>query len=184
MHMKKRALFIDRDGTIIVEPQDTYQIDSLDRLQFVPDAVAALGEIATRTGYELVMVTNQDGLGTASFPEEIFEPPHAKMIETLAEAGVQFSEVLIDRSFAHENLPTRKPGTGMLTRYMSGDYDLKHSFVIGDRVTDIQLAANLGAQGIFIGQSPCEGAVLVTREWSVIAKFLIDAFEGMPGVGS
>ena len=145
----KKAIFIDRDGTIIAEPADE-QVDSLEKLSFVPGAIGGLRAL-TGLGFELVMVTNQDGLGTPSFPEKDFLPPHEKMLQTLAGEGVAFDEILIDRSFPHENLPTRKPGTGMLGKYMDGSYDLGASFVIGDRETDLQLAAALGAKGILIG---------------------------------
>ncbi|WP_304516902.1 histidinol-phosphatase, partial [Cecembia rubra] len=126
----KKVLFIDRDGTIIVEPQTDFQIDSLEDLEFIPKVISNLRKIAEETDYELVMVTNQDGLGTASLPEEDFWPAHNKMILTLENEGVRFAAVHIDRSFDHENLPTRKPGTAMLTQYMNGNYDLANSFVI------------------------------------------------------
>ena len=145
----KKAIFIDRDGTIIAEPADE-QVDSLEKLSFVPGAIGGLRAL-TGLGFELVMVTNQDGLGTPSFPEKDFLPPHEKMLQTLAGEGVVFDDILIDRSFPHENLPTRKPGTGMLGKYLDGSYDLGASFVIGDRETDLQLAAALGAKGILIG---------------------------------
>lgn len=151
----KRALFIDRDGTIIREPEDE-QIDSLEKLEFVPGAISALAALA-KEGWELVMVSNQDGLGTPSFPEEDFWGPHKKMLTTLEGEGIMFSDQLIDRSFPSENLPTRKPGTGMLTAYMDGSYDLAGSFVIGDRETDRELAANLGAQGIRLGSEETPG---------------------------
>lgn len=151
----KRALFIDRDGTIIREPEDE-QIDSLEKLEFVPGAISALAALA-KEGWELVMVSNQDGLGTPSFPEEDFWGPHKKMLTTLEGEGIVFSDQLIDRSFPSENLPTRKPGTGMLTAYMDGSYDLAGSFVIGDRETDLELAANLGAQGIRLGSEETPG---------------------------
>jgi len=145
----KKALFIDRDGTIIREPKD-FQVDSFEKLRFMPGAITNLARIAADLDYELVMVTNQDGLGTASFPTERFQPVHDFMMSVLDDEGVHFSDVLIDRSFAHENLPSRKPNTGMLGSYLSGGYDLANSYVIGDRPTDVELAANLGAQAIFI----------------------------------
>lgn len=175
--MKKRVLFIDRDGTIIVEPKDTQQIDSLERLEFIPGAIGALSTISRHTDFELVLVTNQDGLGTPSFPEESFWPAHNKMLSTLLGEGVQFSDVLIDRSFAHENKPTRKPGTALLRRYFGDEYDLTRSFVIGDRATDIQLALNLGARAIHF--NPCTtdstqpSAALTTPLWSEIERFLV-----------
>ena len=145
----KKALFIDRDGTLIIEPADG-QIDSLEKLEFYPGVFYWLSRIVRETDFELVMVTNQDGLGTSSFPEETFWPAHQKMMKAFENEGVKFSDVFIDRSFSHENKPTRKPGTGMLTKYLNGNFDLKNSYVIGDRVTDVQLAKNLGASGILI----------------------------------
>src|SRR5687768_4822536 len=145
----KKVLFIDRDGTLILEPPDE-QIDSLEKLEYYPGVFTWLGKIARETEYELVMVTNQDGLGTEKFPEETFWPAHNKLMQALENEGIRFSEVLIDRSYAYENKPTRKPETGLLTRYLSGGYDLKNSFVIGDRVTDIELAKNIGSKGILI----------------------------------
>jgi imidazoleglycerol-phosphate dehydratase/histidinol-phosphatase len=145
----KKALFIDRDGTLILEPPDE-QIDSLEKLEFYPGVFTWLGKIARDSEYELVMVTNQDGLGTDSFPENTFWPAHTKMMRALENEGIIFDNVLIDRSFPRENKPTRKPGTGMMTEYLNGTYDLKNSYVIGDRLTDIELAKNLGAKGILI----------------------------------
>lgn len=170
-----KAIFIDRDGTIIREPEDE-QIDSLEKLEFVPGVISALRSLAGK-GYELVMVSNQDGLGTDSFPEETFHPAHNKMLSTLAGEGVEFDDQLIDCSFPEDNLPTRKPGLGMLTEYINGDYDLANSFVIGDRLTDMQLAVNLGAQGIMLadlGEQPLpEGCVLATTDWHKIARFIL-----------
>ena len=149
----KRLLIIDRDGTIIAEPPDE-QIDSLEKLSFLPNAISILARIRQEFDYEFVMATNQDGLGTASFPEETFYPAHNKMLSILKGEGVEFDDILIDRTFARENQPTRKPGTGMFTRYLAtdarNDYDLAQSFVIGDRLTDVQLAQNLGAQAILL----------------------------------
>lgn len=145
----KKILFIDRDGTIIREPSHDPQIDSLEKLHFIQGVFTWLGKIATETDFELVMVTNQDGLGTASFPEETFWPVQNKVMETLAGEAIHFKAVHIDRSFHHENKPTRKPGIDMLTEYLTG-YDLENSFVIGDRLTDIQLAKNLGCKGILL----------------------------------
>lgn len=167
----KKVLFIDRDGTIIVEPQTDFQIDSLEDLEFIPKAISNLRKIAEETDYELVMVTNQDGLGTASLPEEDFWPAHNKMMLTLENEGVKFAAVHIDRSFDHENLPTRKPGTAMLTQYMNGDYDLVNSYVIGDRKTDVLLAQNLGCKSIFLGEG-MEGADFSTQNWDEIYRFL------------
>src|SRR5690606_20503336 len=127
---------IDRDGTIIVEPPEDFQIDSLEKLEFIPKAISNLRKIAEELDYELVMVTNQDGLGTSSFPEDTFWPAHNKMLKTLEGENVIFNDILIDRSFEHENKSTRKPRTGMLEKYMAGGYDLDNSYVIGDRLTD------------------------------------------------
>ena len=144
----QKILFIDRDGTLIAEPQPDQQVDSLAKLDFIPKSISALRRIAEETSYRLVMVTNQDGLGTDSFPEDTFWPAHNKMLSTLAGENIQFTAVHIDRHFARDNAPTRKPGTGMLTRYFSDEYDLASSYVIGDRLTDVQLAINLGAKAI------------------------------------
>lgn len=144
----KKVLFLDRDGVIIDEPKTDFQIDSLEKLEFIPKAISNLRKIAEEGMYELVLVTNQDGLGTASFPEDTFWPAHNKMLKTLENEGFTFHAQHIDRSFAHENAATRKPGTGMLSQYMDGSYDLAHSWVVGDRLTDVQLAKNLGCQAI------------------------------------
>ncbi|NMM50248.1 bifunctional histidinol-phosphatase/imidazoleglycerol-phosphate dehydratase HisB [Marinigracilibium pacificum] len=167
-----KVLFIDRDGTIIVEPPTDFQVDSLEKLSFLPGAISNLKKISQLTDYKLVMVTNQDGLGTNSFPEDTFWPAHNKMLEILKAEGIEFDDIHIDKSFEHENLPTRKPGTGMLKKYMTGNYDLANSYVIGDRLTDIQLAENLGARGIFIGEEKAEGASLSTTSWEEIFRFL------------
>lgn len=167
----KKVLFIDRDGTLIVEPDDE-QVDSLEKLEFYPKVFQNLSKIANELEYELVMVTNQDGLGTASFPEETFWPVQNKIIQAFSNEGVVFSEILIDRSFPHENLPTRKPRTAMLTHYLKGDYDLKNSFVIGDRITDIQLAHNMGCKAILLSNTVAEGAALCTSDWNEIYRFL------------
>ncbi|MBC7898905.1 MAG: bifunctional histidinol-phosphatase/imidazoleglycerol-phosphate dehydratase HisB [Saprospiraceae bacterium] len=145
----KTVLFIDRDGTIIEEPED-FQIDSFAKLKFLSGAITYLAKIANECDFELVMVTNQDGLGTDAFPDADFQPVHDFMIQTLANEGVNFADVYIDRTFAEENAPTRKPNTGMLGKYLSGEYDLTNSYVIGDRSTDVELARNLGAKAIFI----------------------------------
>ena len=146
----KKAIFVDRDGTIIVEPADE-QIDSLEKLEFVPGAISGLKSLMG-LGYEIVMASNQDGLGTTSYPEEDFWPAHNKMLRTLEGEGVRFDDFLIDRSFPEDGLDTRKPGTGMFGKYLDGSYDLAASFVIGDRQTDLKLAENLGAKGILIGE--------------------------------
>ncbi|GAB4109117.1 MAG: bifunctional histidinol-phosphatase/imidazoleglycerol-phosphate dehydratase HisB [Thermoflexibacter sp.] len=170
--MKKRILFIDRDGTIIVEPPDE-QIDSLEKLAFLPKVITSLHKIAKETDFLLVMVTNQDGLGTPSFPEHNFIPAHEKMMNLLTNEGINFYKVHIDRTFEHEKAPTRKPHTGMLTEYLDETkYDLKNSFTIGDRLTDVTLAENLGAKGILIGKKD-ERAVLCTSDWEEITQFLI-----------
>ena len=145
----KRVLFIDRDGTIIAEPPIDRQVDSLEKLSFVPGAISGLKGLGG-LGFELVLATNQDGLGTASFPESDFLPPHEKMLETLRGEGVVFDDQLIDRTFETENAPTRKPRTGMFGRYLDGSYDLAASYVVGDRPTDMLLARNLGARGILL----------------------------------
>ena len=148
----KKVLFIDRDGTLIIEPQPDQQVDSLEKLSFLPHVISNLKKINEELDFELVMVTNQDGLGTTSFPEETFWPAQNKMLETLASEGIVFSNILIDKSFPADNLPTRKPGLGLLREYLTAEYDLKNSFVIGDRITDIQLAKNLGAKAFFISE--------------------------------
>ncbi len=146
----KKVLFIDRDGTLALEPEN-YQLDALDKLVFYPSVFQYLGRIAKELDYVLVMVTNQDGLGTDSFPEDTFWPTHDFMMTALKNEGINFSEVLIDKSLPADNAPTRKPKTGMLSAYLdNADYDLENSFVIGDRVTDMELAANLGAKGILL----------------------------------
>ena len=147
----KRALFIDRDGTIIREPADE-QIDSFDKLQFVAGTINALSTIRRLTDYELVMVSNQDGLGTDSFPEDTFWPVHNFILDTLRGEGIEFDDILIDRHFPEDNHPCRKPGTGMLGHYTTGDYDMAQSYVIGDRESDMQLARNLGCRGLQIDE--------------------------------
>ncbi len=146
----KKVLFIDRDGTLIWEPPDNFQIDSLDKLEFIPGVFTWLGKIARELDYELVMVTNQDGLGTPLYPQTTFDLVQGKMMKALNGEGIKFYEVCVDKSTEKENLPTRKPNTGMLTKYMTGSYDLKNSFVIGDRITDVKLAQNLGTGSILI----------------------------------
>jgi imidazoleglycerol-phosphate dehydratase / histidinol-phosphatase len=145
----KKALFIDRDGTLITEPADE-QIDSLEKLEFLPGVFRNLYLIQKNLDFELVIVTNQDGLGTDSFPEKTFWPAHHKMLKTFENEGIIFDDILIDRSFPHEKLNTRKPGTGMFAKYLGGEYDLNQCYVIGDRLTDIELAKNLGSKGILI----------------------------------
>lgn len=178
----KKALFIDRDGTLIVEPPVDLQVDSLAKLEFVPGAISAL-KVLRGLDFELVMATNQDGLGTDSFPEEDFRLPQEKMLRTLAGEGVLFDDMLIDRTFESDNAPTRKPRTGMFGRYTGGGYDLAASYVIGDRATDILLARNLGARGILFAQETAgrrmlceagaeEACVLISDSWAEIAEYI------------
>jgi imidazoleglycerol-phosphate dehydratase/histidinol-phosphatase len=181
----KKVLFIDRDGTIIKEPADE-QIDSFDKLKFFPKVFQYLSKIAKELDYELVMITNQDGLGTAVYPENTFWPVHNFVIKCFEDEGVLFSEQLIDRTFAKDNAPTRKPNTGLLAKYFSEDYDLENSFVIGDRLTDMELAKNLGSKGIFINEETHLGVneitvkreelhtyiALETNDWQKIYAFL------------
>lgn len=159
----KKALFIDRDGTILREPADE-QIDSFEKMEFLEGAISALADIRKRTDFEFVLVSNQDGLGTPSFPEDTFYPVQNLMLSVLRSEGVTFDEILIDRTFPEENAPTRKPGTAMLTRYMNGEYDLEASYVIGDRATDEQLARNLGCKSLRVSG---------TMGWKKIAEVLI-----------
>lgn len=178
----KKALFIDRDGTIIWEPPVTEQVDTLEQLVFMPAVIGALAAISNY-GYELVLASNQDGLGTNNYPQEKFDVVHNKMLNTLRGEGVVFDEQLIDTSYAHENKPTRKPSTGMFGKYMSGEYNLAQSYVIGDRLTDVMLAANLGAKAILYTNdkeridemkkhSYAASCVLVTDSWKEIAEYL------------
>jgi imidazoleglycerol-phosphate dehydratase/histidinol-phosphatase len=168
----KKVLFIDRDGTLVIEPPVDYQLDSLEKLEFYPGVFQNLSRIARELDYVLVMVTNQDGLGTDSFPEETFWPAQNKIIQAFKNEGVEFAEILIDKSFEHENLPTRKPGIGMMTHYLKGAFNLSDSFVIGDRLTDVKLGQNLGSKSIYMGTDQCDEATLVTRSWSEIYSFL------------
>ena len=167
----KNVFFIDRDGTLVIEPPVDYQLDSLEKLEFYPGVFTWLGRIVRELDYELIMVTNQDGLGTPSFPEDTFWPAHTKLLQAFENEGIAFSEVLIDRSFPADNAPTRKPGTALLGKYIHGPYDLPNSFVIGDRQTDIQLATNLGCQGIMLNGED-DQAVLSTASWEDIYNFL------------
>ncbi len=186
-HILKRVLFIDRDGTIINEAPPTYQIDDFSKLSFYPHMFQYLRAIATELDYELVMVSNQDGLGTNSFPEETFWPVHNFMMQALQNEGIYFSTFHFDRSFASENLPTRKPGTGMFSTYLNNSaYDIKNSLVIGDRITDVQLAKNLGCKAIWINNDEALGGTeikdardelnaviaLETQSWRSIYEFL------------
>jgi imidazoleglycerol-phosphate dehydratase/histidinol-phosphatase len=186
--MGKRVLFIDRDGTLINEAPPTYQLDSFEKLTFFPDMFTYMRRIAEELDYELVMVTNQDGLGTPGFPEDTFWPVHNFVMKSLENENIHFAEVLIDRSFPHENKPTRKPGIGMFGKYLGNDdYDLQKSLVIGDRITDVQLAKNLGCKAIWMNADPNLGLsdtamnvedlrettiVLESVEWRKIYEFL------------
>lgn len=157
--MKKKVLFIDRDGTLIMDPPPSYQVDSFPKLEFFPHVFEYLNKIATRLDFELVMVTNQDGLGTYAFPEETFIAPHQFVIHAFENENIFFKKVFIDRTFAHENKPTRKPGIAMLTSYLNNEtYDIANSYVIGDRITDVLLAKNLGCKAIFINNEKNLGA--------------------------
>lgn len=168
----KKILFIDRDGTIIKEPENE-QIDSFEKLEFINGVISNLSKIVKELEYELVMVTNQDGLGTSSFPEKTFWNVHNKMLSILKSENITFSEIAIDRSFKHENLITRKPNIGLLYKYINNNqYDLKNSFVIGDRKTDIELAKNLGTKSIYISNINHKQATLTTNSWNEIYKFL------------
>src|SRR5690554_6176121 len=175
--MKKKVLFIDRDGTIITEPPVDYQVDSLEKLTFYPKAIRNLYLIASKLDFELVMVTNQDGLGTDAFPEDTFWPAHNKMMATLEGEGIHFARVHIDRSFPQDNAPTRKPRTGMLGEYLSGDYDLEGSLVIGDRLTDIELAKNLGCKGIFMQPKTPAQAELEQAKLAESCAFISDDWD-------
>ena len=182
----KKVLFIDRDGTLAIEPPVDYQLDSFEKLEFYPKVFQYLGKIAKELDFELVMVTNQDGLGTDSFTEATFWPLHNFLIKTFEKEGIVFTEQIIDKTFSKDNASTRKPNTGLLTHYFSEAYDLENSFVIGDRLTDIELAKNLGAKGILINNNNTEGEdeitvakeelrqfiSLETNDWSAIYEFL------------
>ena len=183
----KRILFIDRDGTLINEAPPTYQVDSFDKLTFYPHVFEYMGRIARELDYELVMISNQDGLGTPSFPEENFLPLHHLIMKTLEGEGIHFSTVLIDRTFAADNAHTRKPGIGMVLNYLDNEeYDIANSYVIGDRITDVQLAKNMGCRAIWLNNDPNLGAseiageihelgpvvALETAAWKEVYQFL------------
>ena len=184
MKAGKRALFIDRDGTLVEEPPVDYQLDSLEKLAFVPKVMRALYFIRKQLDFEFVMVSNQDGLGTASFPEETFWPAHNLMLKILAGEGITFDDILIDPSLPEEQSPNRKPRLGMLGRYLTGEYDLANSYVIGDRLTDMELAYNLGAKGIWLHPHDEEAEqalaayavplqpVFISDDWDRISEFL------------
>ena len=181
----QRILFLDRDGTLVLEPQD-YLVNAFEKIEFYPGVIYWLGRIVREMDYALVMVTNQDGLGAERLPEQLFWPPHDLIIRVFAGEGIHFKEVHIDRTYASQQAPTRKPGTGMLTHFMDGSYDLARSFVIGDRLTDIELARNLGTKGIWLKQDAALGAseisgnkeeliasiALTTKRWEDIYHFL------------
>ena len=179
--MKQKVLFIDRDGTLIYEPQDE-QIDSLEKLEFIPGVFRNLYKISKLSEYKLVIVSNQDGLGTNSFPEETFWPAQNKMLKAFENEDVIFEDILIDRSKPEDNAPTRKPGTGMLGEYLKGGFNLAESYVIGDRLTDVELAKNLGAKGILLDNDNLaeqlkekgleENCVLIAKSWDEIYTFL------------
>lgn len=184
---RKKILFIDRDGTMIKEYPPTYQIDAFEKVAFYPYAFKYLGKIAEEMDYELVLVSNQDGLGTSKFPEEDFRPVHDHIMNAFAGEGVLFTEELIDKTYPHDNLPTRKPGIGMFTNYLDNPrYDIPNSFVIGDRITDVQLAKNLGCKALWLNNNPHLGGAEVkdsleelrkivaveTTEWRDIYDFL------------
>lgn len=180
----KTALFIDRDGTIIIEPPVTEQVNSLAEMTFLPGVIRNMAFIRERLSSEFVMVTNQDGLGTEAYPETVFEEVQNKMLEVLKGEGVEFDDILIDKSYPEDGLDTRKPGIGMLGAYLKGDYDMSHSYVIGDRATDVQLAKNLGCKGILIANNVDDAAkmlqekglsdhcTLIAENWNKIAEFL------------
>ncbi len=182
----KKVLFIDRDGTLIIEPKDDPQIDAFEKVSFYPKAIATMARIAKLNAFELVMVSNQDGLGTDSFPEETFWPVQNFIVDTFKSEGVEFSEIVLDRTFASDNAPTRKPGTALLTKYMDTTvYDLENSYVIGDRITDVALAKNLGCKAIYINSGNELGVeevstygdlnptiALESTDWSKIYAFL------------
>ena len=176
--MKKRVLFIDRDGTIVVEPSDE-QLDSFDKLEFVPGVFRSLTFLRQHTDFEFVMASNQDGLGTSSYPEADFYPTQNFILNTLKGEGVEFDDILIDHHFPQDNAPTRKPGTGMFGKYMTDEYDLAASYVIGDRATDVELARNLGCRAILL-QDSADGlsddlksvCAFASRDWWKVAEFV------------
>ncbi|MDR2087224.1 MAG: bifunctional histidinol-phosphatase/imidazoleglycerol-phosphate dehydratase HisB [Dysgonamonadaceae bacterium] len=175
--MKKQALFIDRDGTLIVEPPVTCQIDNLEQLAFLPGVIRNLYFIRKNMNFEFVMVSNQDGLGTPAYPRKNFDTVQGKMLDILKGEGITFDKILIDSSMPEENLPTRKPGIAMLTEYLTGDYDLTNSFVIGDRLTDVELAKNLGCKAILINKEDLPDELklfcaLTTNDWDKISEYL------------
>jgi imidazoleglycerol-phosphate dehydratase/histidinol-phosphatase len=169
--MKKKVLFIDRDGTLITDPPPSYQVDSFPKLEFYPHMFEYMTKIAKELDYELVMITNQDGLGTDEFPEDAFWPVQDFIIKTLENENIHFDQIFIDRTFPHENKLTRKPGTGLLTEYLNNDsYDIANSFVIGDRITDVLLAKNLGCKALYLKNNESLGAEEVTQSQEEVSK--------------
>ena len=179
-NIKRKVLFVDRDGTIIAEPPVTYQVDTLEQMEFLPGVIRNLHFIRQKLDFEWAMVTNQDGLGTGVYPQANFDAVQAKFLQTLANEDITFDKIFIDKSFPEDNLPTRKPGTAMLTEYFSEKYDLTGSFVIGDRITDVELAKNLGCKAIFLSDDTeilsqkglTEYCALQTTSWNAITEYL------------
>jgi len=180
INFKKKVLFIDRDGTIIIEPPVTFQVDNVEQIEFLPSVIRNLHFIRQKLDFEWALVTNQDGLGTSSYPQENFDKVQSKFIEILRNEDIEFDKIFIDKSFPEENLPTRKPGTALLTEYFTEKYDLPSSYVIGDRYTDVELAKNLGCKAIFISndveilneKNLIEYCALQTTDWNKITEFL------------
>jgi len=178
--LKKKVLFIDRDGTVLIEPPVTYQVDTLEQMEFLPGVLRNLYFIRQKLDFEWALVTNQDGLGTSVYPQEHFDSVQAKFLQTLGNEGIQFDKIFIDTSFPEDNLPTRKPGTALLTEYFTEDYDLENSFVIGDRYTDVELAKNMGCKAIYLSEDLetlkekglLEYCALQTTSWDKITEFL------------
>jgi len=178
--IKKKVLFIDRDGTVLIEPPVTYQVDTLEQMEFLPGVLRNLYFIRQKLDFEWALVTNQDGLGTSVYPQEHFDSVQAKFLQTLGNEGIEFDKIFIDTSFPEDNLPTRKPGTALLTEYFTEDYDLENSFVIGDRYTDVELAKNMGCKAIYLSEDLetlkekglLEYCALQTTSWDKITEFL------------
>ena len=178
--LKKKVLFIDRDGTVLIEPPVTYQVDTLEQMEFLPGVLRNLYFIRQKLDFEWALVTNQDGLGTSVYPQEHFDSVQAKFLQTLGNEGIEFDKIFIDTSFPEDNLPTRKPGTALLTEYFTEDYDLENSFVIGDRYTDVELAKNMGCKAIYLSEDLetlkekglLEYCALQTTSWDKITEFL------------
>ena len=179
----KKALFIDRDGTLVVEPPVDFQVDSLEKLEYLPGVFRNLYFIGQQLDYELIMVSNQDGMGRPQYPEEVFNMVQDKILTAFSNEGITFDRIHIDSSMPEDNLPTRKPGTDMLNAYMEGAYDLANSYVIGDRLTDIELARNLGAKAILLGTPDKQPEIneagltefcsFVAGDWSAIYAYLL-----------